>query len=167
LGSFGAIRRLGVPARHLPGADWLCLYNWPRAHFRTRGADWLCFALHTSHLKLQTSPNWVCLAQSAAAWAGARDWVCLYERPPVARRPRLGLFVHNGIPHRGGALPIGFVCTTSQRGELALFRRFSRKKRKNAKETCSPATLGWGQRITPGGGGATCLPLSCLPNHQS
>jgi hypothetical protein len=100
---------------------------------------------------------------------------------------KLGLFVRRASSRPGG---IGFVCTTplvpqapthpvpaspigfvSRSGASRRCRRFSRKKREDAKETCSPAALGWGERITPGGGGATRLLLPFfvfqIINHNS
>jgi hypothetical protein len=66
-------------------------------------------SLPGKHLTLSTLwRNWLCLAQSAPA-----NWVCLYNRPPVARRPRLAL-LHTSH----------FTPQTSNFSQLALFRIF-------------------------------------------
>jgi len=82
--------------------------------------------------------GFVCSQRHPSLLRNTPNWLCLYNQPPTdtASVPRFG--------------------------QVGLFRTFSRKKRKDAKETCSPAALGWGERITPEGGGATCLPLLFL-----
>jgi hypothetical protein len=65
-------------------------------------------------------------------------WVRLAQKSPFAVTPQ-------GVLRRWHTSPADWPC---------------RKKRKRAKGRCSPAALGWGQRTTPGGGGATRLLLS-------
>jgi hypothetical protein len=56
---------------------------------------WLCFTLHTSHLKLQTSSNWLCLARSASDWNGG---MIEHWNSGVCQPPGIGFVWHESSP---------------------------------------------------------------------
>jgi hypothetical protein len=121
--------------------------------------DWLCLARSTlwrSHAArdalsqmLHPSQVWLCLAQSTRpAHVPGWNWVCL--------APKVQHFI---VVTKGTTRPKPGSPQRTQHGLRPQPNRISRTKRREAKETCSPAALGWGQKITPAGRGATCLLL--------
>ncbi len=187
-GAVPARRQIGFVAGTTPGNEALSHNRLPpRAvpQMLQSAQVWLCFAsfVHSELGPAQVGPElglfdaiepgagWIGLSNAVdRVWRpglphrflpAGPNWVCLYNRP---RKP---------WQWAAGPSESGIRNPKSAMEELALFRTFSQKKhvaqRGHSREGGNP--LGRGERIIPGSGGATCLPLSFLVfqvvNHNS